>query len=199
MATLNIPNSFANGQVIDAPEMNANFTSVKNFAEGLSTGANFDAGAINSEDIATAAITAAKIATGAVTATKIPAGIVLTTPVIGVATGTSLNTTGKVISHTVPNSIVGAYTLLLTDDGSIIEKNDLAGVTVTIPPDSTVNFPVGTQIVIIQTGAGQTNVAGSVGVTLNGTPGTKLRTQFSSAVCLKRAANLWVILGDLAA
>lgn len=199
MSTLTIPNTFVNNTTIVAAEHNANFTAVKNFVDALATGTNFAAGAINTEDIATNAITEAKIATGAVTATKIPASIALTTPNIGAATGTSLNTTGGVISHLVPNSVVGAYTLVLTDDGTIIEKLDSAGVAVTIPPDSSVNFPVGTQIIFIQTGAGQTSIQAGSGVTVNGTPGTKLRTQFSSAVCLKRAANLWILLGDLAA
>jgi hypothetical protein len=199
MATLTIPNTFVDGTTIVAAEHNANFTSVKNFVDALSSGANFDAGAINSEDIASNAITTAKIATGAVTGTKIQTSVVLTTPNIGAATGTSLNTTGAVISHSVPTSIVGAYTLILTDDGKIIEKLDTSGVAVTIPPDSSVNFPVGTQIVFIQTGAGQTEIVGGAGVVVNGTPGTKLRTQYSSAVCLKRAANLWILLGDLSA
>jgi len=199
MATLNIPNSFANGQVIDAPEMNANFTAVKNFAEGLSTGANFDAGAINTEDIAATAITAAKIATGAVTSAKIQTSVSLTTPILGVATGTSLNLTGNVIAHSAPTPIVGAYTFQLTDDGTIIEKNDASGVNVTIPPESSVNFANGTQIVVIQTGAGQTTFVAGSGVTLNGTPGLKLRAQWSSAVLIKRSSNSWVVLGDLAA
>jgi hypothetical protein len=199
MATLTIPNSYAPGEVIEAAEMNANFTAVKNFAEGLSTGANFDAGAINTEDIAAAAITEAKIATGAVTSSKIQTSVSLTTPILGVATGTSLNLTGNVIAHAAPTPIVGAYTLQLTDDGTIIEKNDASGVTVTIPLNSSVAFPIGTQIVLIQTNTGQTTIAGAGGVTVNGTPGLKLRTQFSSCVCLKRGTDTWVLLGDLAA
>lgn len=199
MSTLTIPNTFVDGTTIVAAEHNANFTSVKNFVDALATGTNFAAGAINTEDIANSAITTPLIASGAVTGAKIQTSVVLTTPNIGAATGTSLNTTGLVISHTVPSSIVGAYGFILTDDGKIIEKLDSAGVTVTIPADSSVNFPVGTQIILIQTGAGQTSISGSVGVVVNGTPGTKLRTQFSSALCLKRAANLWVVLGDLAA
>jgi len=199
MATLTIPNTFSNGEVIDAPEMNANFTAVKNFAENLSQGNNFDAGAIGTADIADTAITSAKIAAGAVTSAKIQTSVSLTTPVIGVATGTSLNVTGAVINHNVPSPIVGAYTLQLTDDGKIIEKNDSAGVNLTIPPESSVAFANGTQIVVIQTGAGQTTFVAGLGVTLNGTPGLKLRAQWSSAVLIKRSSNTWVVLGDLAA
>lgn len=199
MATLTIPNSFNNGEVIDAPEMNANFTAVKTFVEGMSQGDNFDAGAINTADIADSAITAAKIATGAVTSGKIQTSVSLTTPVLGAATATSINATGNVIAHIVPNSVVGAYTLALADDGTIIEKNDASGTNLTVPPDAGVAFAVGTQIVIIQTGAGQTTLVAGSGVTVNGTPGLKLRAQWSSCVLIKRAANTWVALGDLSA
>ena len=50
MTTLTIPNSFSTGEVIEAAEMNANFTAVKTYAEALSDGSGFDAGAINTED-----------------------------------------------------------------------------------------------------------------------------------------------------
>lgn len=122
MATLTIPNTFTNGATIVAAEHNANFTAVKNFVDALSAGTNFDAGAINTEDITDAAITTAKIASLAVTSAKIQTSVSLTTPIIGAATGTSLNTTGNVISHNVPVAVVGALTLALTDDGTIIER-----------------------------------------------------------------------------
>lgn len=199
MTTLTIPNSFSTGEVIEAAEMNANFTAVKTYAEALSDGSGFDAGAINTEDIADTSITTAKIATAAVTTAKIASSVTLTTPNIGAATGTSLNTTGNVIYHVVTTTTSGAYTLLLSDDGQIVEMNNVSGTTLTIPLNSSVAFPVGTQIVIIQTGAGQTTIAGAVGVTVNGTPGLKLRAQYSSCVCLKRATDTWILLGDLSA
>jgi len=199
MTTLTIPNSFNTGEVIEAAEMNANFTAVKTYAEALSDGSGFDAGAINTEDIADTSITTAKIATAAVTTAKIASSVTLTTPNIGAATGTSLNTTGNVIYHVVTTTTSGAYTLLLSDDGQIVEMNNVSGTTLTIPLNSSVAFPVGTQIVIIQTGAGQTTIAGAVGVTVNGTPGLKLRAQYSSCVCLKRATDTWILLGDLSA
>lgn len=199
MATLTIPNAFNNGEVIDAPEVNANFTAVKTFVEGLSQGNNFDAGAINTSDIADNAITSAKIASAAVTSAKIQTSVSLTTPVLGVATATSINATGNVIAHVPISPTSGAYTLVAADDGRIVETNNASGTNLTVPPDSSVNFTVGTQIVIIQTGAGQTTLVAGAGVTVNATPGLKLRAQWSSCVLIKRAANTWVALGDLAA
>lgn len=199
MATLTIPNSYAPGEVIEAGEMNANFTAVKNFAEGLSTGAGFDAGAINTEDIAASAITEAKIATAAVTTSKIVSSVTLTTPNIGAATGTSLETTGTVVSHFQQNPQVASYTLVLTDDGDVVTMNVASGNNLTVPPNSSVAFPIGTQITVIQIGAGQTTVVAGSGVTLNSTPGLKLRAQFSIGTCLKVGTDTWIVAGDLSA
>jgi hypothetical protein len=65
--------------------------------------------------------------------------------------------------------------------------------------NSSVAFPTGSQINIIQTGAGQVTVAGAGGVTVNATPGLKLRAQWSAATLVKRATDTWVLIGDLSA
>lgn len=197
MATLTIPNSYAPGEVIEANEMNANFTAVKNFAEGLSTGANFDAGAINTEDIASSAITEAKLATAAVTTSKIASSVTLTTPNIGVATGTSLVATGQVTDSTSINSQTGNYTLVIGDAGKFITVSSAGSSTVTIPLNSSVGFSLGTKIVIARIGAGALAIAGTGGVTVNATPGLNLRAQYSAATCIQISLNSWLVLGDL--
>ena len=90
-----------------------------------------------------------------------------------------------------------AYTLsTLTHRDSLIEVS-AAGV-ITVPTDATLNFPIGTSIDILQTGTGEVSIAPvSVAVTVNATPGRTLRTQWSSATLFKRAANTWVLFGDL--
>ena len=82
---------------------------------------------------------------------------------------------------------------------NLIEINSGSGTTLTIPTNSTTPFPVGTSIDVLQVGAGQVTIAGAVGVTVNSTPGLKLRTQWSSATLFKRAENTWVVMGDLSA
>jgi hypothetical protein len=202
MATLSGLTVFTTGTVIDANQMNANFNTVKTFVENLSAGANFDAGAINTEDIANSAITAGKIATGAVTTNKIASSIALTTPNIGAATGASLNCTNAVIDHPATNVRTTNYTLVLGDDGIIIETNSTSAVIISIPLEATVAFPIGTKITIIRANSGAASVVGVSGVTLNCTPqGTantgNLRAQWSAATLLKRAANSWILMGDL--
>lgn len=97
------------------------------------------------------------------------------------------------------NQQSGAYTTVLADRDKLVEVSSASGVTVTIPADSTVAYPVGTSIDILQTGAGQVTIAGAGGVTVNATPGLKLRTQWSSATLFKRATDTWVVFGDLSA
>ena len=99
--------------------------------------------------------------------------------------------------YTIPAAKTGAYTLAAGDDVNLIELNGTF--TVTIPLDSTYSFPIGSTIDIVNVGTGVITTAGAAGVTLNGTPGLKLRAQWSSASFIKRAANTWVIVGDLAA
>ena len=101
---------------------------------------------------------------------------------------------------TVTNAQSGTtYTLVLGDAGKIVEVSNASAITLTIPTNASVAYPVGTQITILQTGAGQITVAAPSGGTLNATPGTKLRAQWSSATLLKRATDTWVLMGDLTA
>lgn len=92
-----------------------------------------------------------------------------------------------------------SYTLILTDASKQVEINSSSATTLTVPDNATVAFPVGTTIVIAQTGSGQITVAGAGGVTVNATPGLKLRTQWSVAVLTKRATNTWLLAGDISA
>ena len=93
-----------------------------------------------------------------------------------------------------------SYTLsALTERDSLVEVAKATATTITIPLNSAVAFPVGTSIDILQTSTGQVTIAGDAGVTVNSTPGLKLRTQWSTATLFKRATNTWVVYGDLTA
>jgi hypothetical protein len=119
---------------------------------------------------------------------------ILTSPVINGATiGTS-------VINLATNAQTGTtYTSVLEDNNKIVEMNNASANTFTIPLNSSVAYPVGAQINILQTGAGQTTVAATSGVTVNATPGLKLRAQWSSATLIKRATDTWVLIGDLSA
>ena len=103
-------------------------------------------------------------------------------------------------SRTVIIQKTASYTLsALTERDDLIEVASGSATTITIPLNSAVAFPVGTSIDILQTSTGQVTIAGDAGVTVNATPGLKLRTQWSSATLFKRATNTWVVFGDLTA
>lgn len=104
----------------------------------------------------------------------------------------------NVTTYTI-DSKAGSYTLVLTDANKLIEMNVATANNLTVPPNSSVAFATGAQIHLLQTGAGQTTVIGGSGVTVNGTPGVKLRAQWSYATLIKRASDTWVLVGDLAA
>ena len=105
----------------------------------------------------------------------------------------------RIITDTVTNAQASSYTLVLADTGKMIEMGVASANTLTVPPNSSVAFPIGTTLTILQTGAGQCTLTAGAGVTVNGTPGLKLRTTWSSATLIKRATDTWVAVGDMVA
>ncbi len=93
-----------------------------------------------------------------------------------------------------------ARTLALTDAYKIIQMNNAASNTVTVPLESSVNFDVGTVIEITQYGAGQTSVVATGGVTINSLGGNlNVAGQHGVAILKKVASDEWLLSGDLTA
>jgi Domain of unknown function (DUF4082) len=91
------------------------------------------------------------------------------------------------------------YTPFTSDENLMITLSNAVAITVTLPSNATAGIPVGAEIDFLWLGVGQpTFVAGS-GATVNGTPGLKLRAQYSAATAKKIATDAWVVLGDLSA
>jgi hypothetical protein len=93
------------------------------------------------------------------------------------------------------NQQSSSYTLAIADSFKMIEMS--SGGTVTIPLNSSVAFPIGSAIDILQSGSSQVTLAPQEGVIINATPGLKLRTQWSTATLIKRDTNTWLAMGDL--
>jgi hypothetical protein len=131
------------------------------------------------------------------------AGLEATTLTVssGVAFSDGTQTLEGVPSRTPIIQKTASYTLSsLTERDDLIEMGSASAMTLTIPTDATLNFPIGTSIDVLQTSTGQVTIAPVSGtVTVNATPGLKLRTTWSSATLFKRAANTWVVYGDLTA
>lgn len=93
-----------------------------------------------------------------------------------------------------------SYDLLASDASKFVELDNTSSITVTVPSDSFIDMPIGTEIYLVQIGTGQVSVTDDGnGVVINATPGLKLRTQWSGATLLKRQADSWILLGDLSA
>jgi hypothetical protein len=130
-------------------------------------------------------------------------GLAWTTPDItltNTATLTNKTLTAPVINISINPQTV-AYELVLADNGKMVEVSSASPVTLSIPTNANQAFATGAQITILQTSTGQVTIAATTPgtTTVNGTPGLKLRAQWSSAVCIKRATDSWVVLGDLVA
>lgn len=131
-------------------------------------------------------------------ATVTAANVVATTGVT--FADNTIQTSAGVPSLTGFTEKTASYTLdTLDHQDNVVEMNSGSALTFTIPTNSALAWPVGASMDIIQTGAGQVTISPDTGVTLNYTPGNKLRTQWSSCTIMKRATDSWIVYGDLTA
>lgn len=94
-----------------------------------------------------------------------------------------------------------SYTFVLTDESKIVTGNNASAITFTVPPNSSVAFPVGTIIGIQQIGAGLITMTQGSGVTLRwygGTGNKALAGQYANAAIRKSATDTWELVGRLA-
>lgn len=96
------------------------------------------------------------------------------------------------------NTQTANYILALTDGAGMVRMNLGASNTLTVPPNSSVAFPVGTQIICSQAGSGQTTIVPGSGVTINSNGGRmKTAGQYAAFTLIKVATDTWLISGDL--
>jgi len=103
------------------------------------------------------------------------------------------------------NSQSGAtYTLASTDQYQVLVVTTNASTkTVSIPTDATYNFPVGTVVSFLNTGAGLLTInavtSGTTTVTSAGAvSAAPTVAQYRSAAAIKTAANAWTVVGAVA-
>lgn len=92
-----------------------------------------------------------------------------------------------------------SYVLVLSDAGECVEMNSGSATTLTVPPNSSVGFAIGTVIEAYRMGAGTVTLTAGAGVTLTVPSGSPLtiRAQGSSCSIRKRATDEWVVTGDV--
>ena len=91
------------------------------------------------------------------------------------------------------------YTLVLGDEGKVLDMDFTGNLTLNIPLNSTAPFPIGTQIDILRSNTGTVTVQAAGGVTLRSASSyVQIAVRWGAATLLKRGTNEWVLLGDLA-
>jgi hypothetical protein len=97
-----------------------------------------------------------------------------------------------------------SYTAVLANNSQVVTMDNASANIFSIPTNASVAFPIGTQINVLQIGAGQTTIQAvtSGTTTIQSTGGTaaapKLRARYSAATCLKAGTDLWYVFGDIA-
>ena len=93
------------------------------------------------------------------------------------------------------------YTTVLADNGKLTTLTNASAIAVTIPPNSSVAYPVGAQINMAQLGAGQVTVSGRAGVTIVSTGATasapKARAQYSTLTAVQTSTDNGLVMGDI--
>jgi hypothetical protein len=92
-------------------------------------------------------------------------------------------------------------TLALADEGKVLRVNSSSNLTVTIPKNSVVAFPIDTEIAILRYGTGTVSIAPVDGdVTLQSADGErKIKNRYGSVALKKIGTDEWVLVGSLEA
>ena len=90
------------------------------------------------------------------------------------------------------------YTLALTDVAKVVTLTNGSAITLTVPTNAAVAFPIGTQILLYQGGAGQVTISSSATIRSQGTK-LKITGQYGVAGLLKVNTDEWVAYGNLSA
>jgi len=108
---------------------------------------------------------------------------------------------GSIRTPSVSSQTGTAYTLVASDENSLVTMDNASANTLTIPTNAGVAFAIGSVVNIVQLGAGATTIAGDTGVTVNGVSAgsATLNAQYSTASIIKVATDTWVLAGDTGA
>lgn len=114
------------------------------------------------------------------------AGLSLTSPAINVGINAQTGT---------------SFTPALTDNGKLVTLSNTSAIAVTIPPFSSVAYPVGAQLNFVGINTGTVTFGQGSGVTIVSTGATAsapaLRARYSSATAICISQDNWLIAGDI--
>jgi len=111
----------------------------------------------------------------------------------------SLTVSGGLVAPLAINAQTGtSYTFVAADAGKLVTSSNGSAQTVTIPPNSSVAFAIGTQIMVQNLGSANATLAQGSGVTIQSKDSNKeIDGQFAGATCIKTATDTWSLIGAL--
>ena len=102
------------------------------------------------------------------------------------------------------NSQTGTtFVPILSDNSSLVTLSNASAISVTIPTNASVSFPIGTQLNFVQISTGQVTISavtpGTTTIVSTGATSSspKLRVQSSSATAIKTQTDTWYVFGDI--
>jgi hypothetical protein len=87
------------------------------------------------------------------------------------------------------------YTLALTDLQKVVAFDSTSNLTLTVPANATVEFPVGTMVNVYRAGTGDVDIVGASGVTVRNVG--SISDQFGEVSLRKRDTDEWVLVGQV--
>jgi hypothetical protein len=121
--------------------------------------------------------------------------------------------TGEVLTAAAMNKIVNITTRAVTgttdtfvladSDNKLITYSSTSPTTITIPPNSSVAFPIGSIVNVIKIGAtGTITISQGAGVTIASAGAVStaptITTAFKAASCIKVGTDSWYVVGGIA-
>jgi hypothetical protein len=118
---------------------------------------------------------------------------------------TSASAAGKIKPQfanpwTIGGNQTADYTLVIGDSHGMVRVNSASSRTVTIPPSSSVDFPVGTEILIYRNGAGSVTLVAGSSVTIIKKSALTISARYGVARIIKvlsTGSGAWIAYGDL--
>lgn len=207
--------SDANGQLVASATTSAELAFVSGVTSSIQTQINGKQASGNYITDLTGDITATGPGSAAATLATVNSnvgtfGSSVLTPVItvngkGLVTAVTTATSATSSSRAINAQTGTTYSFVLTDGSNngnnpLVTASNASPQTYTVPLNSSIAFPVGSQIDVIQQGAGKVTFAPAGGVTINSQAGNlSIAAQYVGVSLIKTATDTWTLIGNLIA
>ena len=149
----------------------------------------------NTIDAATHFVTLTTATTdGSITGVRRSSSKLTFQPSTGTLSITELRVAGLATSLAVENLQTSSYTCVLEDAGKVVTMNNTSSATITIPPNSSVAYPIGTTISIARINSGSVALTAGGGVTLTGNTASGAMYASEQLYCRKRSTDTWFVV-----